>query len=58
MPRSLSASTIARLKQAWADGYQEWNRRRVDNDTRADGIYSDLRAEQARLWALVIFGVN
>ncbi len=58
----LSASTIARLKQVWAQEYQQWNRRRLDKDQWvyiwADGIYSGLRAEQTKLCALVIVGVN
>ena len=58
----LSASTIARLKQVWAGEYQEWNKRRLDKDNWvyiwADGIYSGLRAEQTKLCALVIIGVN
>ena len=58
----LSASTIARLKQVWAEEYQEWNKRRLDKDKWvyiwADGIYSGLRAEQTKLCALVIVGVN
>ena len=58
----LSASTIARLKQVWSEEYQQWNKRRLDKDTWmyiwADGIYSGLRAEQTKLCALVIVGVN
>ncbi len=58
----LSASTIARLKQVWAEEYQQWNRRRLDKEQWvyiwADGIYSGLRAEQTKLCALVIVGVN
>ena len=51
----LSASTISRLKQVWAQEYQQWNGRRLDKDKWvyiwADGIYSGLRAEQAKLCA-------
>jgi transposase-like protein len=58
----LSASTIARLKQDWAQEYQKWNERRLGQDQWvyiwADGIYSGLRAEQTKLCALVIVGVN
>jgi putative transposase len=60
--RGLSASTIARLKQVWSEEYQHWNKRRLDKDQWvyiwADGIYSGLRAEQTKLCALVIVGVN
>ena len=58
----LSASTVSRLKKAWADEYQGWCTRRLDNDRWvymwADGIYSGLRSEDAKLCALVIIGVN
>ena len=54
----LSASTIARLKQVWAQEYQHWYARELGQDQRvyiwADGIYSGLRAEQTRLCALVL----
>jgi len=60
--QGLSASTVSRLKQVWADEYHEWNTRRLDHDRWvylwADGVYSGLRAEQAKLCALVIIGVN
>ncbi len=60
--KGLSASTVARLKQAWAQEYQHWCDRRLDQDQWvyiwADGIYSGLRAEHAKLCALVIVGVN
>ena len=60
--RGLSASTVSRLKQVWAEEYRAWNERRVDQDRWvyiwADGVYSGLRAEQAKLCALVIIGVN
>lgn len=58
----LSASTVSRLKQQWAGDYDQWRRRRLDKDRWvyiwADGIYSGLRAEDAKLCALVIVGVN
>jgi len=60
--RGLSASTIARLKQAWAEDYKAWRERPLDQDQWvyiwADGIYSGLRAVDAKLCALVIIGVN
>lgn len=60
--KGLSASTVCRLKQAWAEEYKAWSERRLD-DRRwvyvwADGIYSGLRAEGAKLCALVIIGVD
>ncbi|MDX8130012.1 IS256 family transposase [Methylomonas sp. OY6] len=60
--KGLSASTVARLKQEWAAEYDVWRTSRLDRDQWvyiwADGIYSGLRAEDAKLCALVIIGVN
>lgn len=60
--KGLSASTVARLKRAWADDYKAWQDTRLDRDQWvyiwADGVYSGLRAEDAKLCALVIIGVN
>ncbi len=60
--QGLSASTVARLKQVWADEYDSWCEQRLDKDRWvylwADGVYSGLRAEQAKLCALVVMGVN
>jgi putative transposase len=60
--KGLSASTVSRLKQTWAQEYRSWNERPLDKDRWvylwADGVYSGLRAEQAKLCALVIIGVN
>jgi putative transposase len=58
----LSASTVSRLKQAWAQEYKDWNAESLARDkwvyVWADGIYSGLRSEDAKLCALVIIGVN
>ena len=58
----LSASTVSRLKRVWADEYREWRQRSLAQDRWvylwADGIYSGLRAEDSKLCALVIMGVN
>ena len=60
--QGLSSSTVSRLKQVWGEEYRAWNERRLDHDRWvyiwADGVYSGLRAEQAKLCALVIIGVN
>jgi len=60
--QGLSASTVARLKQSWGEEYQAWSQRRLDQDhwvyIWADGVYSGLRAEDTKLCALVIIGVN
>ena len=43
----LSAPTASRLKQRWADEYQSWHQKRLDDErwvyVWADGIYSGLR---------------
>jgi transposase-like protein len=60
--RGLSASTVSRLKQVWAQEYRCWNDARLDKErwvyVWADGVYSGLRAEHAKLCALVVIGVN
>jgi putative transposase len=60
--KGLSASTVSRLKRQWGDEYNAWRKARLDRDRWvyiwADGIYSGLRAEDAKLCALVIIGVN
>jgi putative transposase len=58
----LSASTVSRLKQAWAQEYKDWQRESLARDKWGyiwvDGIYSGLRSEDAKLCALVVIGVN
>ena len=58
----LSASTVSRLKQVWSQEYRSWCEGRLDKDrwvyVWADGVYSGLRAEQTKLCALVVIGVN
>lgn len=60
--KGLSASTVARLKQVWRKEYELWRQRRLDADPWVyiwvEGIYSGLRAEQQRLCALVVIGMN
>ena len=60
--KGLSASTVSRLKQVWAQEYRNWREERLDKDRWAyiwaDGVYSGLRGEQTKLCALVIIGVN
>jgi hypothetical protein len=60
--QGLSASTVSRLKQVWAQEYRIGCDQRLDADrwvyVWADGIYSGLRAEQTKLCALVVIGVN
>ena len=60
--QGLSASTVSRLKQIWAEEYRCWREARLDKDrwvyVWADGVYSGLRAEHTKLCALVVVGVN
>jgi putative transposase len=50
--KGLSASTVARFKQQCGEEYQAWRESRLDKDRWvypwADGIYSGLRAEDAK----------
>jgi len=58
----LSASTVSRLKKDWGKEYDQWCKRRLDQDQWvyiwADGIYSGLRGTDSKLCVLVIIGVN
>ncbi|MCU7881354.1 MAG: transposase [Candidatus Thiodiazotropha sp. (ex Lucinoma aequizonata)] len=58
----MSASTLSRLKQVWAQEYRSWCEDRLDKDcwvyVWADGVYCSLRTEQTKLCALVVIGVN
>jgi len=60
--KGLSANTISRLKREWASEYQDWSKRKLDNEKWvyiwADGVYSGLRGEDSKLCALVIVGVD
>lgn len=60
--KGLSASTVARLKQQWADEYQQWIRKPLDKQQWvylwADRIHSGVRAEHAKLCALTVIGVD
>jgi transposase-like protein len=58
----LSASVVARLKGVWMEEYRLWRRAKLGQDRWVylwvDGIYSGLRAEDERLCALAVIGVN
>ena len=60
--KGLSASTVARLKQKWADEYENWNKERLHKKRWVyiwvDGIHSGVRAEDAKLCALTVIGVD
>ncbi len=58
----LSAPVVNRLKMKWQAEHRAWCERRLDADRWVylwvDGIYSGVRAENQRLCALVVMGVN
>jgi len=60
--KGLSAAVVSRLKQVWAKEYGAWCDEPLNKDrwvyVWADGVYSGLRAEQTKLCALVVIGVN
>lgn len=60
--KGLSSSTVTRLKQQWAEEYQDWCQRPLDKQqwvyVWADGIHSGVRAEDAKLCALTVIGVD
>ena len=60
--KGLSAPVVARLKARWSEEYKAWRRKPLGKErwvyVWADGIYSGLRAEDQRLCALVLIGVN
>jgi len=60
--KGLSASTVSRLKQVWGEEYRQWCKGDLNKERWvylwADGVYSGLRAEDTKLCALVIIGVN
>ena len=60
--RGLPASTVSRLKQDWAEEYRAWRGQSLDKDDWiylwADGVYSGLCSHSAKLWELVVIGVN
>jgi len=53
---------ISRLKVGWSKEYEVWRARKLGEErwvyVWADGIYSSLRAEETRLYLLVIIGIN
>ena len=58
----LSAAVVSRLKREWETDYAAWSKRELSKDRWVylwvDGIYSGLRADDQKLCALVIIGVN
>jgi transposase-like protein len=60
--KGLSASTVSRCKQIWNEEHDAWNRRRMENKRYvyiwADGVYFNIRGDDARQCILVIIGVT
>ncbi len=60
--KGLSASTISRCKQIWEEEHESWSRRSLKNKRYvyiwADGVYFNIRSDDARQCILVIIGVT
>jgi len=60
--KGLSASTISRCKRVWEEEHEIWNRRNLENKRYvyiwADGVYFNIRSDDARQCILVIIGVT
>jgi len=60
--KGLSASTISRCKRVWEKEHEVWNRRSFESRRYvyiwADGIYFNIRSDDARQCILVIIGVT
>ena len=60
--KGLSSGTISRLKQVWSDEYDDWRTRDLSKESYvyiwADGIYFNVRSDDARQCILVIIGVT
>jgi putative transposase len=60
--KGLSASTIRRCKQIWEEEHESWSRRSLKNKRYvyiwADGVYFNIRSDDARQCILVIIGVT
>ncbi len=60
--KGLSASTISRCKRVWEEEHETWSRRNLENKRYvyiwADGVYFNIRSDDARQCILVIIGVT
>ena len=60
--KGLSAGTISRLKQCWVNEYGDWRTRDLSKASYvyiwADGIYFNIRSDDAKQCILVIIGVT
>lgn len=60
--KGLSATTVVRLKEVWADEYEAWSKRDLSKKRSvylwADGVYCNARLEDERSCLLVIMGAD
>lgn len=60
--KGLSSSTISRCKRIWEEEHDTWERRSLENKRYvyiwADGVYFNIRSDNARQCILVIIGVT
>lgn len=60
--KGLSATTVVRLKEVWADEYEAWSKRDLSGKRYvylwADGVYCAARLEDERSCLLVIMGAD
>lgn len=60
--KGLSTGTISRLKQCWVNEYDDWRTRDLSKEHYvyiwADGIYFNIRSDDAKQCILVIIGVT
>ena len=60
--KGLSASTISRCKKIWEEEHETWNSRSLENKRYvyiwADGVYFNIRSDNAKQCILVIIGVT
>lgn len=60
--KGLSASTISRCKRVWEEEHDVWSRRRFEQKRYvyiwADGVYFNIRSDDAKQCILVIIGVT
>jgi len=60
--KGLSSATISRCKRLWETEHEQWNRRRFENKRYvyiwADGVYFNIRSDDAKQCILVIIGVT
>jgi transposase-like protein len=59
---NLSGAVVGKLKRRWADEYAAWSKADLSKErwvyVWADGVYSGIRAEDQKLCALIVIGVN